>query len=422
MNDRQSEGIDVLKRVADLAFAWSLIITLLPGVFVIDVLPSQTAAVFTSYALVALAIAAKFWRRTSSWIVTAVVAYTGLVVLGWLSWGASLGSSRSLDFWQAWVLSAALLLFGLAFAQSNVSSWRDILIWSGVSVAMVQDLSLGTSRDLLAQKLSTAGAAEFYCARPIGASVAMLMLVAFAAALYKPLPAPWGWLVPSFLGINVVLSQHRSVWVATAVLCVLILLNLRHLPQARQALVSILISAGFLSASLLSPLLGVSLLPTSRISSAGGSGGGLPDVISSSSSLAWRLEMWESRLTASRSPLEWLSGGSFGVTSVRVPGQGVMNPSLSAHSQYVDLVTMLGLIGLLVAMGLMVTAIVASRLPLPWVSATLCAVTAYGIFYSWPVWSWVLVGVGLAARGLPIPKSETRLATRGESEFLPQSH
>ena len=412
--------MDVLKRVADVAFLWSLLITLLPGVFVIDVQPSQTAAAFTSYALIALAAIARFWSRTNGAIIISLLVYLTMVILGWLSWDASLGSTRSLDFWQAWLLSASLLAFGLAFAHSNVSSWRDIVIWVGVGVALIQDISLATSRELLAEKLSTAGAAQFYGVRPIGASVAMLIVIAFTAALYKPLPSPWGALIPSFLGINVVLSQHRSVWVAMTVTVVLILLNGRTIPQARLALTSIAITAVFLVASLLGPLVGVSLLPTSRVSGAG-AGAGLPEVVSSSSSLEWRLEMWQSRLTAPRSPLEWLSGGSFGVTPIRVPGEGVMNPSFSAHNQYVELITMLGVLGLVLAVGLVVAAIVRSGGPLPWVWTSLCALVVYGLFYSWPVWSWLLVGIGLAAGRRDSLRSTRSLDVGKESVWQPQS-
>lgn len=381
---------------ADGALVWSLLLSCISGVFVVDVQPSATAALNTSYLLVGLALVGKVWVRVTRPNLVACTVLIGMGFAGWLSWAGPLGSSQALIFWQAWILGGALLLFGATFGVTRWERWRYILVGFACLLAAVQALSLLTAREILVEKLAGAGAEEFYSARPIGASAALLIVAGFVICLYLPMDPRWRTVVASLLGISVVVAQHRSVWVALLLSLLLVAGNRRSLPSEPWSWWPPVITGGFFLVSVFGPtVVGVNLLPASRVQN--GPGLTLPEAATSASSLEWRLEMWRSRLSAGRSLGEALFGGVFGVTPVKIPGTGVMNPTLSAHSQYVDLITMTGLVGLVLAVGLLLAAVLRLRQINPSVWTFLWTLASYGVFNSWPSWSWLLIGVGLAS-------------------------
>jgi len=76
-----------------------------------------------------------------------------------------------------------------------------------------------------------------------------------------------------------------------------------------------------------------------------------------------------------------------------------MNPTISSHSMLVDLLSMLGLLGLGVFVVLFLRATAYRWLVPPVLPICLIATAAFGFFYAWPSWAWVFLGAGLSARG-----------------------
>ena len=124
------------------------------------------------------------------------------------------------------------------------------------------------------------------------------------------------------------------------------------------------------------------VLAVSRLSS------DLTSAAENDKTLLWREALWIERLTRARSLAEWLFGG------VAVPDNARDLGSFlgTSHNMYVDMLDMYGLVGLALLAIVMVRI---WRTPPGWPRWThlvLAAVFAFGLFYPWPAWSWVVVG------------------------------
>jgi hypothetical protein len=75
-----------------------------------------------------------------------------------------------------------------------------------------------------------------------------------------------------------------------------------------------------------------------------------------------------------------------------------MNASISSHSMFVDLVTMLGWLALVAFVALVLVGLVPVRQRFGEVQVSLAALVAFGVFYAWPSWCWSVLGVALALR------------------------
>lgn len=385
----------------DLIFTICLIETLLPSLPVFPAEPSTTRQLTLVYLLVGVTLIAAPWRRVPrrEWLLVLAVAL--MPVVGLLVWTSTLGTDIGSSYWSGWhpwITITGFLPFAVAYGSARWRYWRRILIALATGAALLQAMIMA-SWFLGASHTETSTQGDFYGVRPLTANLALLMLFGFVLLVTEEPGSRSRGTLALFLGISVVLAQHRSAWASLIV--VLLLLTLRGVRQRHSGLAwaPVTGTAAFLATVLLLPLTTrISVLPVSSDESTGEPG--LPDVATSTHSLEWRFEMWRSRLAASRSLSNTVFGGVFQVTPVKLPGVGVMNPGNSAHNMAVDIYTMLGLVGLLIVGLLVLVALVARADRLDAFAIMLWGLLVYGFFYNWPEWTWLIVGVALANRRL----------------------
>jgi hypothetical protein len=402
-------GITLADRFADVVVVVSLLAVFVSSQRLLDVGYSRTRTLMLFYVLVAAALLSRFWRRVPPLVAWSVAVYTTMIVIGHFTWSRAVGWVEADVIWQELRMAAGLLLFGVAFGGRSWPRWRWMIVVAGVVVAAVQLLLILSGRTFS----TDAGASAFYSHRPFGATFALFILAAFVILCSEP--DRWTWqttLTATFLGCSVVLAQHRSVWVALAVVCLLMMLKTLRGEGYRPARVPILVTIGFTGLAFLLPaLMPWSLLPGGTSS---GTGASVPDSVTDADSLGWRLGMWESRVRAARSLFEWLFGAVFGPTPVIGPEAQVTNPRFSAHSLWVDQLTMVGLVGLGT---LLVLFAVALRTPgrLPELQILLWSVLAFGFFYNLTVWSYLLLGSALAVGARLAPSISQRASQDREN-------
>ena len=285
--------------------------------------------------------------------------------------------------------------------QTSITQHRELLyavavyFWAAsirVSLTRVFDLFIGISliaailQNILYLKNGFGSAADGYydpslgwvSARPLYASGALIMVCGLIALVARPGHwTPTKFFTAIFLFASVVLSQHRSVWVATlaAAFAWLVASDQQKFRRASVAVFSTLILS----------VTGIFLyLFQTNLSSVG-------DSATNTSTLLARDDYWSERLAVPRPLIEWLSGGLFGPSSVQLDPRF----SIAAHNMYVELISTYGILGLT----LFVTIIFMTfprfndqnRAAL---SMMILAVSAYGFFYSWPAWAFLFLGFG----------------------------
>lgn len=386
----------IRERAADLLLIAVLALSIWDGQRIWGTEISRTRELFVIYCLLAITLLGRPWRVLPRSVFVPGAVLLGLAVAGLLTWARQLDWELGVNFWSEIVTLGACLLFGLAYGAARWPAWRLIIIGAGVAVSLLQLVSLllgVTTRGF------SPGAPGFYAARPIAAQIALLILAGYVLLLLDTridervrLP------LACLLGVSVVLAQHRSVWVALVVVLVLTsLMTVRGSLTAKSGVPVAVTGACFLAALVL-PLAGVQLLPGGE-SSGAESSSGLPDVARSSDTLQWRWDMWTSRLQAPRSVIQWMIGGSAGQTPAFGPGSTVMNPGNSAHSMFIDVQVMLGFAGLAMVLWLFYLAVL--RLArLTELGVFMWGAMAYGFFYIWPSWVWIVLG---AAAALSVP-------------------
>ena len=396
-----TSGVRVPSIVVNSAMAWAVLATTIPYLPSLGIDISRTRELFTVYLLTGLAILGRWWRGGDRRMVALVGVFVGFAGMGAATWTAAYSWDLALNFWSEWLLASAMLMFGLAFARSQRRAWSTFVVVYASVLATVQLLSLGLGLSTL---LPSSSGPEFYGYRPLAASVALFLVLAFVLALFTEGPAARfrTWYV-SFLGISVILSQNRSAWSALLVVVALCLVAFARRPGLRSRWPGVAVTAAFFSAALVVPLVsGLSLLP----GAAAQADRGLPESATSVVTSEWRIEMWKSRLEEDRSFVEWLTGGVFGPTPVKGPGSEVMNPLISGHNVVIDVLTMLGIIGLVILVALWLRGTIWTRDRLAALPIFLWGLLAYGMFYNWPAWGWAVLASALTTRSrLPASSS-----------------
>lgn len=381
----------VPRYVADGAFVWALLVLTVPQLTFLQMDISRTREIMTVYLLVGLSVVGRWWRNGNRRVVAAVWLLGVMSVFGLISWSRALDWDRGLNFWAEWLLMSAGLMFGLGFARWRWPVWRRIIVGYAVVLSLIQLLALAV---ISARGVEAGPDPAFYEMRPLTAALATFLVVAMVlAAFADDLTRRTRVILVALLGISVVLSQNRSAWAALIVALALSGLAMWRHPDRRTASAGIASVAGFMLLSLVLPVMtGLSVLP--------GTGGAesreLPESATSTITTAWRLEMWESRLSASRSLGEWLFGGVFGLTPAKGPTSQVMNPLISAHNLALDVVTMIGIVGLLAVAFLVFTACFGTGQRLAALPICIWSLLALGVFYNWPAWAWLVLGAALA--------------------------
>ncbi len=380
----------VLGRAVDVVLVIALLDSLAYMQRVWPVEYSPTRSVFVFYLLALSALLGRFWRRVSAPVLASTLLIGVLVVVGHVTWTANYSWQTATNYWQDWRLMVGFLAFGAAYGTVRWRSWRVTLLVAGLSVAAVQAFGLVTGN--LTQG---GGDASFYYYRQISASAALLMIVGMLILLLdSPVEPRLSAILGSLLGVSIVVCQHRSVWLSLSV--ILVLSSMRLFRERSPALAWAPIAATlalWVTTLLLAAVARVQLLP----GAGSDSGARLPEAAASSGSVEWRLEMWRTRLVVARSLDDVLFGGTFGPTMALGPDAMVMNPANSAHNLILDQWIMLGLVGLVAVSVLVVTVLVGSRDRLSLVPVMTWGMLAFGVFYNWPPWFWLLIGVGSAA-------------------------
>ncbi len=380
----------------DIVLLLTLLSALVPWTLSTSIQPSWTRDLVSFVVLVGCAVGGGLLHTSRKGRLGLVLAFAGMCTLGMSVWVRSGGSSFGLNFWAGWgpwLLSAAFLLFGFTFGRRRWHEWRWILTVAGVLAAVIQDVGiLGKALGIIGSETSRYG--DFYGMRTLHASLALLIVLAFILTLTEEGADRRNAALATFLGVSVVLSQHRSVWVAFTIVTLLMLVRFARHGASKDTWIALGAPFVYLLIANLAPLAGLHLLPRASESAPER---GLADAATSSNSLEWRLEMWRTRLVAARDPDHWLFGGVLRVNPVKWPGDGVMNPYNSAHNMFVDVSVMLGLVGLAVVIALFVASTLLRSDRFDPVAIFLWGLLGYGMFYYWPAWSWVVIGVALTA-------------------------
>ncbi len=353
---------------------------------------SPVRALFSSYLLLAMCLWQ--WLRTgrSTPRVAGALVLVALAFLGYWTWQSRLGSWQAVNLWHELILAVSLLVYAMVFGPRRWQVWRIILVGFGMLAAAVQIVGLLLFADELATR-AVYGPAAFYGARALHANAALFMVAALCVILAdRRISTRWQIVLGMVLGLSAVYSQWRSVWAALAVVLVMSAWRSWISPGQRRSLYALAgVAVSWVVIVFFPMLTGRSLLPGGGVEAVGSVQ--LPDTATSSGTLGWRFEMWESRLEAPRSLSNLLFGGVFSDSNVVYPGAGIMRGSLSGHNVYVDLYTYLGLAGLSLFMLLAVLALRTSS-PGRWEQRILLvSALVYGVFFFWAPWIWILLGV-----------------------------
>ena len=179
-----------------------------------------------------------------------------------------------------------------------------------------------------------------------------------------------------FAGV-VVIAQHRSVWAASALGLVAVLVWSARRKARKQVFVQLVLGAGAVLFAWYSGAL---------------SGSEISQSAASTSTYEWRAAGWHILISQAiaRGPVSVFLGEPSANIFLRElnPGQWT---SVSAHNWYVDIFLYLGVLGLLLIVTMLVSALVKSReMPAIWTFA-LAAVAVYGWAYSveWHLAPWL---------------------------------
>ena len=313
---------------------------------------------------------------------TLFTAFASLVIVGFLfsipvfSLQSSINQTRQL-----------FLSIAAYFWASSLGKWNESLLEPFIWVALVG----ATAQNFLYLRNGFGSASDGYydqalggwvSARPLEASGALILLCGFLVILSRS--GQWTssrFLMVIYLGLSVVLSQHRSVWIAALVS--LLVLSAVAVKGSRTGVFALLPG---LAAAI--PIGLVAFLAVTNSSA-------LINSAESSQTLDARFSIWSDRLAVDRSLLEWLTGGFVGPTPVQ------LDPSFQfeAHSMYVQTLNTVGFVGLTILLATLVSVFPgfadAQRRTQ---SFMLIAVGVFGFFYTWPAWTFLLLGMSWGFR------------------------
>lgn len=302
---------------------------------------------------------------------------TAMIGVGLVSWMLILGLEPAVNFWRSWTFPVAAALYAAANPSLREPRGLRPFVWAGVLASLTQVMGIarkgfGSNMDAVIVN------GEVVRARPLTAAVALLLLIAMIVVLLEgPKLNLSKLLLASWLAVSVVLAQHRSVWVAAAVAGFLVVRAL--VSTSRQRLV-----AGTL-AGLGAAAVGLTVAAVVRSQQQ------LSVSASSTSTLEWRVDNWTEKLTTGRSTIQWVTGSVFGPTPLSDP-QANVRFTMSSHSIYVETIATLGVLGLLLLVLVVIGSIRGSNMHMP-ARVIMLSLLAYGLFYQWPAFAWVVVGL-----------------------------
>ncbi len=433
-----------LRIPADVTFAACLLVIAIAQQFALSIPSSLNLGTmridgqdFVALAMVTLAIFGQFWKRITGLRRVLVVVIMLFGVIGTAFWIAADGLQSGLNHQRPWIYAFTALIFGIAFGRAHWRTWRLIIVSVALLIALVQVIALFILGWAYGFADSTVAYGAFYGTRPLGADAALIMVLALLVALTA---TKWPiWLrvfVVVILGLSCIWSQDRSVWLSLVfALLVYMITSVRN----RASRWGMMVSAGLLGvlalASVIPVLTGFSILPVNtnairsvdaqttgngkdysvplapvygevKIKSVLDDASGSPAL--STGTLDYRLSMWKSRLEADRSITGWILGETLEPNSLSGPDSGVIRPDVTSHSEPVEDLVRGGILGMLCILGLFVTALARRKKSPPDAWIFMWALIPFGLLYSWPAWTWMILGLCVA----------NQLRTRAKTQSL----
>lgn len=322
------------------------------------------------------------WRRVASPARGALLGMTAMIGLGLVSWILILGLQPAVNFWRAWTFAVAAALYAASAPRLSQPDGLRPFVWAALLGSFTQVLGIAL-RGFGGYGDSVIVNGEVLGARPVTAAVALIMLMGMIVLLLDGRRVgAFKLLVTVWLGVSIIASQHRSVWVASAVTGVLIVFAIAR--TSRQRLVVGTLAA--IGASTVAIAVAAVVRAQEQLSVAA----------SSTGTLEWRIDNWTEKLTTERSALQWLAGSVFGPTPLSDPDADVLF-QVSSHSMYVETIAKLGLLGLGLLTIVTAGAISTSRSGSA-VRVAVITLLAHGLFYQWPGVTWLVIGVAATGR------------------------
>ncbi len=144
----------------------------------------------------------------------ATLALTGLTILGLAHWVASEGLEAGTNAWRDWIYGLAFFWWGYVALRSRASGLRAALVGLGCVAALVQAFGY-MSAGFVPFSSGVLIDGAYFDPRPIHAQSALLMVVGLAVLLVDDAwSRPTRLVLAGLLSFSVVISMHRSVWIA----------------------------------------------------------------------------------------------------------------------------------------------------------------------------------------------------------------
>lgn len=339
------------------------------------------------------------WRLQATTRVAMLISAL-LVGLGLIAWVSTFGLQLGTNSWRPQILIIALLFY--TTTRPRDWSWHDLQIIFVSSAIVVGLASLAgillfgfgsNSSTLVVNGVLEDG-------RPVQASGSLMMLIGLCITVLSV--GKWSarrLILALFLATMVLLTENRSVWLATIVGAIIWWFMPRiHFRGTSRGL------GGFGRTLVVIPVAAATALVALSVAALGQSA-------SNDSTLLWRIARWANSMSIPRSSLEWLVGSAFGPTPASTPTLFLT----SAHSLYVNSIEMTGCIGLVASL-ILVIATCRAKLPpsIEPVGVVVCFIfLTYGLTYQLPAWAWMFAGLLLASNWSVFKEESVRLQREG---------
>lgn len=322
------------------------------------------------------------WTRIVPPARGAAIAIAVMVAVGLIAWVVQLGPQPAVNYWRGLMLALAGLWYAASSPRLHSPAGLRPFVWVALFASLVQVFAY-VKYGFLGYSTTQTALGEDVSGRPVYSTSALLMLMAVVIVVTdQRLSLPVKIAVGSWLTAAILLASHRSVWVAG--LAVAFLMAAHHAMASRNRFLGATLGVLVLAAMAVGLRV---LLATPELEYAATNTG----------TLMWRFENWVEKLSTPRSPGQWLVGSMFGPTPLTNPIDSTLTFQVAAHNMMIDVVTQLGLVGLVLWAVLAVTSVIRPLrmgVPVLWLCAS--ANLVFGLFYDWTAWSWLLLGVILA--------------------------
>jgi len=330
-------------------------------------------------AFVAVAVARWQFIRLRSWELAALLALSLLILVGLFTWIVSEGLETAVVRWRYWLYLVGALWWVFSVRRNWKLSDLQVVVLAGwiSSLFFVVGVARGGFGSNSTRVLLDG---QFVSTRPVNAAVSLVVLMAFWVVVFDSSRRTAVRIASAsvFLGV-VLLSQHRSVWLAALTSGAVAMLAFAR-QDNRWLWDRLSLGFGLVIVSILFTRGALQSFDFLRQSANDGR------------TWTWRLDGWRDRLATMDSPVDWLFGGIGGPVGPAAVGAF----ATSAHSMFIEPLVMLGVVGSTILWFLWLSLILrrASLSRLVYVIGAILA--SFGIAYQWPLALAVLAAVVVA--------------------------